>query len=117
MRTIRSAASEHAGKWTCANFVTACRIDSSMLPDTSPPIVCASGMFMYVAARAVAMVSKRSPTVITTSGSSRSKAVGSSRSPSPVDFAIVPGVSPSISMKTFSSGSKPSCSITSTTVP
>ena len=70
--TSRSAASVHAGKCTCANFVTACRIDSSMFPDTSPPIVWASGMFMYVAASAVAIVSKRSPTVITTSGWSRS---------------------------------------------
>ena len=39
-----------------------------MFPETSPPIVCASGMFMYVAASAVAIVSKRSPTVITMSG-------------------------------------------------
>ena len=117
MRTIRSAAPFDEGKWMCANFVTAWRIDSSMLPETSPPIVCASGRFMYVAASAVAIVSKRSPTVITTSGWSRSNAVGSSSSPSPVDFAIVPGVSPSISMKTRSSGSKPSRSITSITVP
>ena len=79
-----------------------------MFPDTSPPIVCASGMFMYVAASAVAIVSKRSPTVITTSGWSRSNAVGSSSRPRPVDFAIVLGVSPSISMNTRSSRSKPS---------
>ena len=80
----------------CANFVTAWRMLSSMLPETSPPIVCASGMFMYAAASAVAIVSKRSPTVITMSGCSRSNAVGSSIRPSPVDFAIVLGVSPSI---------------------
>ena len=88
-----------------------------MFPETSPPIVCASGMFMYVAASAVAIVSKRSPTVITTSGSRRSNAVGSSSSPRPVDFAIVDGVSPSISMNTRSSASKPSRSIRSATLP
>ena len=44
---------------------------------------------MYVAAIAVASVSKRSPTVKTISGFRRSKTVASSRSPSPVDFAIV----------------------------
>ncbi len=37
--TIRSAASEHAGKWMWANFVTAWRMLSSIVPDTSPPIV------------------------------------------------------------------------------
>ena len=44
--TIRSAASAHAGKWMCANLVTAWRMLSSIVPETSPPIVCASGMFM-----------------------------------------------------------------------
>jgi hypothetical protein len=88
-----------------------------MLPETSPPIVWASGMFMYVAASAVAIVSNRSPTVSTMSGRKRSKAVGSSSRPRPVDFAIVLGVSPSISMNTFSSGSNPSRSIRSRTVP
>jgi hypothetical protein len=106
-----------AGKWTWANFVTAWRIDSSMLPETSPPIVWASGMFMYVAASAVAIVSKRSPTVMTTSGRRRSNAVGSSSRPRPVDLAIVDGVSPSISMKTRSSATNPSASITSETDP
>jgi hypothetical protein len=32
------------------------------------PIVCATGMFMYDAATAVAIVSNRSPTLMTTSG-------------------------------------------------
>ena len=82
----------------CANFVTAWRMLSSIVPLTSPPIVWASGMFMYAAASAVAIVSKRSPTVTTMSGCSWSKVVGSSIRPSPVDFAIVVGVSPSISM-------------------
>ena len=66
---MRSAASRLAGKWMWANLVTAWRIDSSMVPLTSPPMVWASGMFMKAAATAVATVSKRSPTVITTSGS------------------------------------------------
>ena len=48
-------------------------------------------MFMYAAATAVAIVSNRSATVTTTSGWSSSNTVGSSSSPSPVDFAIVAG--------------------------
>ena len=87
----RCAASSVAGKWTCASFVTAWRTLSSIEPETSPPCVCATGMFMYAAAIAVAIVSKRSATVTTTSGWSRSKCVGSSSRPRPVDFAIVAG--------------------------
>ncbi len=76
----------------CDSFVTAWRTLSSIEPDTSPPCVCATGMFMYAAAIAVAIVSKRSATVTTTSGSSISNAVGNSSRPNPVDFAIVAGV-------------------------
>ena len=53
----------------------------------------------------------------TTSGLRMPKIVGSSIRPSPVDFAIVPGVSPSTIIVTFASGSKPSASMTSTTDP
>jgi len=63
------------------------------------------------------MVSKRSPTVTTTSGFSSSKRVGSSSNPSPVDLAIVTGVSPSTIMFTRASGVKPSRSMISTTEP
>ena len=63
---------------------------------------------MYAAAIAVAIVSKRSATVTTTSGWSSSKTVGSSSRPSPVDFAIVAGVSPSMMKRIVASGSKPS---------
>ena len=45
-RMIRSFASSQAGKWTFANLVTACRMFSSTLPEISPPIVWARGMFM-----------------------------------------------------------------------
>jgi hypothetical protein len=65
----------------------------------------------------VAIVSNRSPTVITISGLRISNNVGSSSSPSPVDFAIVTGVSPSTIMLTRASGTKPSRSMTSTTDP
>ena len=65
----------------------------------------------------MAIVSKRSPTLTTMSGFSMPKIVGSSSRPNPVDFAIVPGVSPSTIIVTFASGSKPSASITSTTEP
>jgi len=74
-------------------------------------------MFMYDAATAVAIVSKRSPTLTTTSGFSISKIVGSSSSPSPVDLAMVAGVSPSTIIVTLASTTKPSASITSTTAP
>ena len=67
---------------------------SSIVPLISPPMVCASVMFMYAAATAVAMVSNRSPTVSTMSGRNWSKTSGSSTSPMPVDFTIVIGVSP-----------------------
>ena len=90
---------------------------SSIVPLTSPPIVWAIGMFMYAAASVVAIVSKRSPTVSTMSGCSVSKMVGSSSRPSPVDLAIVAGVSPSMSMCTFAAGVKPSPSISLTTDP
>ena len=46
MRTIRSPAFLFAGKCRCESFVTAWRMLSSMVPLISPPIVCASGMFM-----------------------------------------------------------------------
>ncbi len=87
-----SAAPVDAGKWTWANSLRRGGSTRRCLPETSPPIVCASGMFMYVAASAVAIVSNRSPTVMTISGLRRSNAVGSSAA-QPVDFAIVPGVS------------------------
>ena len=89
-------------------MVTAWRTLSSIEPETSPPCVCARGMFMYAAASAVAIVSKRSATVTTTSGRSCSKTVGSSSRPSPVDFAIVAGVSPSMMKRIVASGTKPS---------
>ena len=63
---------------------------------------------MYAAAIAVAIVSKRSATVTTTSGCSSSKTVGSSSRPRPVDFAIVAGVSPSMMKRMVASGAKPS---------
>ena len=69
------------------------------------------------AAIAVAIVSKRSPTLITTSGFRWSKIVGSSSRPRPVDFAIVAGVSPSTIIVTLASAVKPSASMTSTTDP
>ena len=81
---------------------------SSIVPLISPPIVWASGMFMYAAATAVAIVSNRSPTLTTTSGLSMPNIVGSSSRPRPVDLAIVPGVSPSTIIVTFASGLKPS---------
>ena len=72
---------------------------------------------MYAAATVVAMVSNRSATVTTMSGWSISNTVGSSRSPSPVDFAIVVGVSPSMISRIRALGRKPSRSMTSTEVP
>ena len=66
---------------------------------------------------AVAIVSKRSPTLTTMSGCSSSNMVGSSSRPSPVDLAIVVGVSPSTIIVTRASGVKPSASMTSTTEP
>ena len=65
----------------------------------------------------MAIVSKRSPTLTTTSGFSSSNIVGSSSRPSPVDLAIVAGVSPSTIIVTRASGVKPSASMTSTTEP
>ena len=97
--------------------MTACRTLSSIEPDISPPCVCATGMFMYAAATAVAIVSKRSATVTTTSGWSSSKTVGSSSRPSPVDFAIVAGVSPSMMKRIVASGTKPSAVSTSSALP
>ena len=81
---------------------------SSIVPLTSPPIVWATGMFMYDAAIAVAMVSNRSPTLTTTSGLSSSNMVGSSSRPRPVDLAMVAGVSPSTIIVTRASGVNPS---------
>ena len=101
----------------CASFVTAWRTLSSIEPDTSPPCVCATGMFMYEAAIAVAIVSKRSATVSTTSGWSSSNTVGSSSRPRPVDFAIVAGVSPSMMKRMVASGAKPSMVTTSSALP
>ena len=117
MLMIRRAASSLAGKWMWASLVIAWRILSSMVPVTSPPMVWASGMFIYAALTAVAIVSKRSPTLITTSGLSMSKMVGSSNRPNPVDLAIVSGVSPSTIMLTRASAWKPSASMTFTTAP
>ena len=109
MAMTRRRESSVAGKWRWASLVTACRTLSSIEPDTSPPCVWATGMFMYAAAIAVAIVSKRSATVTTTSGWRSSNTVGSSSSPSPVDFAIVVGFSPSMINRIVASGAKPSC--------
>jgi hypothetical protein len=44
------------GKMHVANFVVRCLMLSSMVPDTSPPMEWAIGIFMYAAASIVAMV-------------------------------------------------------------
>ena len=72
---------------------------------------------MYAAATAVAIVSKRSATVTTMSGCRSSKTVGSSSRPSPVDFAIVDGVSPSMMKRIVAFGTKPSRVMTSRALP
>ena len=66
---------------------------------------------------AVAMVSKRSATVSTMSGWSAWNWVASSMVPSPTDFAMVIGVSPSTIECTIASGSKPSRRMTSMAEP
>ena len=108
-RITRSAASSVAGKWRSASFVTAWRTLSSMEPGISPPWMWASGMFMYDAAIAVAIVSKRSATRDDDVGLQqlehrRQLEQRRGRSTSPWST----GVSPSMMKRIVASGSKPS---------
>ena len=99
------------------NFVTACLTLSSIVPEISPPIVWASGMFIYVAAIAVDIVSYLSPTVRTISGFNSAKQFEISIIASPVLFVIINGELPSIKKFTCLSTLKLSFLIISTTDP
>src|SRR3989338_1213319 len=98
---ILSLESSLVGKCRCASLVMACLTLSSIVPVTSPPSMCAKGMFMYAAAMAMAKTSYLSPRTSTTSGLRFSRTVDISNKPRPVVFAMVIGEPPSRSMLIF----------------
>ena len=116
IRTMRSAAPGWPGKCTCASLVTAWR----MLGRGAGDLPAHRGRNRNVHVGGSDGRRHRLEAIADaddTSGFRSSKMVGNSRRPSPVDLAIVAGVSPSTIIVTRASGAKPSASMMSTTEP
>ncbi len=84
------------GTWKWASLVIACRVLSSIDPETSP-WRWTMQRFMKAAAMVAARASYRPPITRISSGFRRWYSLANSTTPNPTDFAIVAGVDPSSS--------------------